>query len=202
MGILTENFNPTLDGLNTRYIWSRGTEFRIHHQTETDLKKRYWISPEIESVMDVADRYSNIRNRTRSLIRAAFDVMTIDDVLPGSIVKTLNRLGINCDAVVLTIGTDFRNVVVSVKFSLYHKKSQGRERYVFMGFIELMIRDTAGVHKETFETHQDFWRSIIKVWKAEESVRVSSIFRRKKHCVGLCNKTSVQQRKFHQYVTT
>lgn len=202
MGILIENLDIKLDKLNTRYIWSRGTEFRLNNQTIADLRKRYHIVPEVETAMDMADLYLNTRNKIRPQIRAVFEIMTVDDVVPSDIVGVLNKLGINCDAVVMTSGMDGCGAIGSVSFSLYRKKTGGRERYVSMGYIELVIQSTAR-HRgdmDIFNIHQRFWEKMICMWRSGNNARLSSIFHRKVRCKQLRDKFGMSNRIVYQYV--
>lgn len=176
MGLLSGCLEQRLEPLIHYYTYVSGVRHRLKLQTADVLAKRYELTSELDPVVV---RSLSTGMLSSDIISAAFEALTIDEALPTQIVPALNRLGIHCDAVKLAIQRYRSNgTILLIKFQLYAKKSGGRERYVYIGLAEVQIQ--SDLRKPNFQKHQDFWNKMIDVWKKNESVRLSAIFRRKK----------------------
>lgn len=176
MGLLSGCLEQRLEPLLHYYTYVSGVRHRLKLQTADVLAKRYELTPELSPFVTKSFSTGMISG---DIINAAFEALTIDEVLPSQIVPTLNRMGIHCDAVNIVVQR-YRSTgaILIIKFQLYAKKSGSRERYVYIGLAEAQIQDSW--KKPNFQKHQDFWNKMVDVWKKNESVRLSAIFRRKK----------------------
>lgn len=176
MGLLSGCLEQRLEPLLHYYTYVSGTRHRLKLQTADVLAKRYELVQELDPVVV---RSLSTGMISSDIINAAFKTLTIDEALPTQIVPALNRLGIHCNAVNIAVQR-YRSTgaIILIKFQMFAKKSGGRERYVYMGLAEVQIQ--SDWKKPNFQKHQDFWNKMIDVWKKNESVRLSAIFRRKK----------------------
>ena len=200
MGILSESVEPQLEGLITKYTYTRGTEARLKIQTKDDLKRRYRSVPKIVELLDI----NTLLPRPAFIsdtIRHIFEELTVADVLPAQIVPVLRSYGIMCDAVTMTVERKSDNSITNISFRLYCKKS-GRERFVHFGHISLVI--TSNPMHSRYRGCQHFWNHITKIWRCSESVRLSAIFRRKTiaHNLRLNSKSPVSFFKYECYVNS
>ena len=196
MGILSDNFDQTLGKFRERFMSVYATDYRLNTIAEQDLNKHYRITTQIQDLMTIDELCLKIRWKIAKMITHILSDLHVDEVLPSQIFRALEYRGIKCDAIALVAFAHPTRTIHSVKRALDSKKS-GRERYAFVGYAELPVQDDP--RRSEYDAHQEFWRSMLKYWRSANSVRISSILRRKKLSRLMATFPPNQWKIVHQY---
>ncbi|MBD5230738.1 MAG: hypothetical protein HDS66_01105 [Bacteroidales bacterium] len=196
MGILSDNFDQLLGKFREKYMNVYATDYRLNTITDQELNKHYRMTSQIQDLMTIDDLCLKIRWKIAKMIIHILGDLTADEVLPSQIFRALEYRGIKCDAIAITAFAHPTRTVHAVKFALYSKKS-GRERYAFVGYAGITVQDDP--RKSEYDAHQEFWRSMLKYWQSANSVRISSILRKKKLSRLMATFPPNQWKIIHQY---
>ena len=172
------------------------TDYGLFSISEQELNKCYRMTTQIQDLMTIDDLCLKIRWKIAKIIMYALSDLHIDDMLPSQIFRALEYRGIKCDAIEMVAIAHPTRTVHTVRLALYSKKA-GRGHYAFTGYAGITVQDDP--RKPEYDAHQQFWKNMLKYWKSANSVRISSILRRKKLSRLMTTTPPNQSKIVHQY---